>query len=158
MRFLMLLSLALWLGAIFFFALMAPTVFAVLPTRELAGQLINPLLHKLHFVGAICGLTFLFASLAYSLRSRGLFKLFSASHLVLLGMLALTAISQYAVAPSMAALRIEMGTIDNIAQDDPRRVQFNDLHHWSTRLEGGVFLLGLGLLGLTSRRLNSPRR
>ena len=157
MRFLMLLSLSLWLGAIFFFALLAPTVFAVLPTRELAGQLINPLLYKLHLVGAVCGLLFLGASLTDALRSRGVFKLFSASHLALLGMLILTAISQYAVAPRMAALRRDMGTIDVIPQDDPRRIHFNELHHWSTRLEGGVFVLGLGLLAMTGRRLSNLR-
>jgi hypothetical protein len=32
-------------------------------------------------------------------------------------------------------------------------VEFNRLHVWSTRLEGGVFVLGLAALLLTARRL-----
>ena len=35
----------------------------------------------------------------------------------------------------------------------PDRMEFNRLHVWSTRLEGGVFLLGLAALLLTARRL-----
>ncbi len=158
MRFLMLLALSLWLGAIFFFALMAPTVFSVLPTRELAGQLINPLLYKLHWVGAICGAIFLITSMISNWRRTGSVRLVSAPNLLIVAMLALLAISQFAIVPRMAELRQQMGVIDNIAQDDARRMSFNDLHHWSTRLEGSIFFLGLGVLYLTSRRLDVGRR
>jgi hypothetical protein len=41
-----------------------------------------------------------------------------------------------------------------VPHDDPRRVEFNHLHVWSTRIESSVLLLGLALLFLTARRLS----
>jgi len=41
-----------------------------------------------------------------------------------------------------------------VPHDDARRVEFNRLHHWSTRFEGSVLVLGLALLYLTARRLS----
>jgi len=40
-RFLMWLSLIVWLGGIIFFAVLAPNVFAVLPTHQLAGNVVG---------------------------------------------------------------------------------------------------------------------
>ena len=48
----------------------------------------------------------------------------------------------------MVKLRDSMGVIDNVPLTDPRRVEFNRMHVWSTRLEGSVFFLGLGLFFL----------
>jgi len=50
----------------------------------------------------------------------------------------------------MNRLRADMGVIDSVSQDDPRRLEFNRLHVWSTRAEGtilfgaaiGAFLAG----------------
>jgi hypothetical protein len=44
--------------------------------------------------------------------------------------------------------------IDSVAQDDPRRLEFNRLHVWSTRAEGTILILGLAVLFLTTRRLS----
>src|SRR5512138_766732 len=50
------LLLVVWLGGMLFFGLaVAPTVFAVLPTRELAGQIVNSLIGKLEWIGLTCG-------------------------------------------------------------------------------------------------------
>ena len=50
-RFLMLLSLVVWIGGLIFFAfVLAPTVFAVLPTRQLAGNVVNRSLGILHWM------------------------------------------------------------------------------------------------------------
>jgi len=68
-------------------------------------------------------------------------------------MLVLTLISQFGISPKMTALRASMGQIDNVAGNDPARLQFNALHVWSTRLEGGVLLLGLIVVYLTARQL-----
>jgi hypothetical protein len=70
-------------------------------------------------------------------------------------MLALTLISQLSVIPRMDALRQEMGVIDNVTPSDSRRIAFNRLHIWSTDLEGGVLVLGLGVVALIARRLDS---
>jgi hypothetical protein len=69
-------------------------------------------------------------------------------------MIFLTLVSQLAVGGKLMALRTEMGVIDNLSPNDARRVEFNRLHQWSTRLESAVLLLGLGVLYLTARRLN----
>lgn len=46
-----------WFGAYLLFgAVVAPTAFAVLPTTEIAGRFIAPVLTKLHFYGALAGL------------------------------------------------------------------------------------------------------
>ena len=68
-------------------------------------------------------------------------------------MLVLTLVSMFVVSSRMMALRAEMGVIDTVPQDDPRRVEFNQLHHWSTRIEGSVYLIGLVVLYLTARQL-----
>jgi hypothetical protein len=54
----------------------------------------------------------------------------------------------------MLELRNQMVFIDDVAHDDARRVEFNRLHVWSTRLESTVLLLGLAVIFLTSRRLS----
>jgi hypothetical protein len=73
--------------------------------------------------------------------------------LVLL-MLILTLISQFVITPRMQTLRAEMGTIDTVPIGDSRRVEFNRLHGWSTRVEGGVLLLGISVTALTARRFS----
>jgi len=61
----------------------------------------------------------------------------------------------FVVASKMEVLRADMGIIDNVPQNDPRRVEFNELHRWSTRLEVGVFAMGLAVLYLTGKTLSS---
>ena len=149
LRFLMSLSLILWIGGILFFVIvMTRTLFAVLP-KHLAGSVVNPALHQLHWIGILSGIVFLASSLAYSRITTGEFHLFSASHGLVVLMLALTCISQFAVSPQMAPLRAQMATMDSVPA--ALQAQFNALHAWSTRIEGGVLLLGIVLVCLNSR-------
>jgi len=152
LRFLMLLSLIVWLGGVIFFAVLAPTLFAVLPTRHLAGSVIAPMLTKLHWMGIVSGITFLISSMIYSRSTTGVAQPFALRHLLIYAMLALTLISQFGISPKMAALRASMGDIDSVAITNPARLQFNALHAWSTRLETGVLLLGLAVVYLIARR------
>ncbi len=153
-RFLMLLSLVVWLGGLIFFSfVLAPTVFSVLPMRHLAGSVVTRSLAALHWMGIVSGIVFAASSMAYSHLTRGAAHPFAAHHLLVYLMLALTLASQFGISPKMQALRTSMGTIDDVPHEDPRRVAFKRLHVWSTRLEGGVFFAGLVLLFLTARRL-----
>ena len=154
LRFLMLLALVVWLGGIVFFAIMAPNVFAVVPAREMAGQVIARLLTILHGMGIVAGIVFLFCSLLLARLSQGAFKPWAARNLLVAAMLALTCIAQFYVFARMENLHRDMGVIDQVAPTDPRRIEFNDLHLWSTRLEGGVLLLGLGVVFSVARRLS----
>jgi uncharacterized membrane protein len=152
LRFFMLLSLVVWLGGITFFAfVLAPTVFTVLPTRELAGTVVNRTLPILHWMGVVSGIVFLVASMTYSAMTTGSAQALAPRHILILLMLILTLVSMFVVSSRMMVLRAEMGVIDTVPQDDPRRVEFNQLHHWSTRIEGSVYLIGLVVLYLTAR-------
>src|SRR5437867_6332136 len=113
LRFLMLLSLIVWLGGVIFFAVLAPTLFSVLPTRNLAGSVVAPMLTKLHWMGIVSGITFLISSMIYSRATTGVAQPFALRHLLIYAMLALTLISQFGISPKMAALRASMGDIDS---------------------------------------------
>ena len=152
LRYLMWLSLIVWLGGVIFFgAVLAPTVFSVLPTHHLAGNVVNRSLHILHWMGIISGFVFLTSSMIYSRFSAGSAQPFALRHILLYLMLLLTSISQFGISPKMAALRSSMGDIDSVSADHSLRIQFNSLHVWSTRLEGGVLLFGLVVVYLNSR-------
>src|SRR5690348_7833149 len=152
-RFFMLLSLVVWVGGIIFFAFaVAPTVFTVLPTHELAGRVVTRSLGLLHWVGVGSGIVFLILSTAEMHSHSGHWNPFAARNLSVLGMIALTLVSQLVVTAKMTALRASMGDIDQVAVSDPRRVAFNQLHVWSTRLESVVLLLGLIVIYLLARQ------
>ena len=156
-RFLMLLSLVVWVGGIIFFAfVLAPTVFhpGILPSRHLAGAVVSRSLGILHAIGLTCGLVFLVTSMIDSEVITGSLAPFAGRNLLVYMMIVLTLVSMFAISSRMLNLRRDMVFIDNVPHDDPRRVEFNRLHEWSTRLESGVLLLGLAVIFLTSRRLS----
>jgi uncharacterized membrane protein len=150
LRFLMLLSLVVWIGGIIFFAIMAPAAFHVLPTRLLAGTLVGNLLTKLHWIAIVSGLVYLVSSLAYSRITDGEAHVFAVRHMLICGMLALTLISQFWITPRMLTLRAQVANFDAATLNQPARVQFDALHVWSTRVEISVLLLGLIVTYMTA--------
>ncbi|MGA8150683.1 MAG: DUF4149 domain-containing protein [Terriglobales bacterium] len=151
LRYLMVLSLVVWLGGLIFFAFaVAPAAFAVLPTRHLAGNVVGRTLGVLHWMGIVSGLVFLASSLLFARLTQGNPHVFSARNLVIVLMLALTLISQFGIIPRMDTLRASIGEIDSVPPDNPARMQFDALHVWSTRVESGVLLLGLAVVYLTA--------
>jgi len=155
LRYLMLLSLIVWLGGLIFFSfVVAPTVFSVLPTRHLAGLVVSRSLTALHWIGIVSGIVFLTTSMLYSRLHAGSTQPLAPRHILLYIMLGLSLISQFVISPRMATLRASMPDTNSVAIPDPVRVQFNALHAWSTRLEGGVLLLGLVVVYLTAQQLS----
>ena len=151
LRYLMLLSLIVWLGGLIFFAfVLAPTAFSVLPSRHLAGTIVGRSLGTLHWMGIISSIFFLASSILHNRLSKGTVHLFAARHLLICLMLVLTLISQFGIIPRMDTLRASIGEIDSVPLDNPARMQFDALHVWSTRVESGVFLLGLVVVYLTA--------
>jgi hypothetical protein len=151
LRFLMLLSLVVWIGGLVFFAFaVAPSAFAVLPTRHIAGNLVGRTLGILHWMGIFSGLVFLASSLLHNQLTRGTPHAFAARNVLIVLMLALTLVSQFGIIPRMDTLRASIGEIDSVPPDNPARAQFDALHEWSTRVEGGVLLLGLVAVYLTA--------
>jgi len=152
LRFLMLLSLVVWLGGLIFFAfVLAPTAFTVLPTAHLAGDVVGRALGKLHWIAIFSGIVYLISSLLYSRLTDGAAHVFAARHILLCLMLALTLISQFGIMPRMDTLRASLGEVSSVPLDNPQRIQFDALHVWSTRVEGAVLLLGLVVVYLTAR-------
>lgn len=154
LRYLMLLSLIVWIGGLIFFAfVVAPAAFAVLPTRHLAGNMVGRTLGILHWMGIFSGVIFLGSSIACAQLTKGTPQVFAVRNLLIILMLALTMVSQFAIIPRMDTLRASIGEIDSVPPDNPARVQFDALHVWSTRVEGSVFLLGLVAVYLTAQLL-----
>jgi uncharacterized membrane protein len=154
LRFLMLLSLVTWLGGLIFFSfVVAPSAFAIAPSRQLAGAMVGRCLAALHWMGLVSGVVFVACSMTYSALTTGSSHPFAPRHIAVYLMLLLTIGSQFGISPRMHQLRAEMVEIDRVPQEDARRLEFNRLHVWSTRLEVGVFALGLLTLALTARRL-----
>src|SRR5262249_41841625 len=102
LRYLMLLSLIVWLGGLIFFAfVLAPTAFAVLPTRHLAGLVVARSIGALHWMGIVSAIVFLASSLIYTRMTKGVAHAFAARHIIICLMLLLTLVSQFGIIPRM---------------------------------------------------------
>jgi hypothetical protein len=156
LRFLMLLALVVWVGGIIFLAFVeAPTVFApgLLPTRHMAGSIVGRSVDLLHDMAIVSGFVFLIASMTYYRMIRGDTRPLALRHLLIIVMLGLTMISQFAISPKMHALREQAGVIDDLALNDPVRGGFDRLHRWSEGFESAVLLLGLVAIFRTAQEL-----
>jgi uncharacterized membrane protein YhhN len=151
LRFLMLLSLVVWIGGLVFFAfVLAPTAFQVLPNTHLAGNVVGKALGKLHWLAIFSGIVFLISSLLYSRVTQGSLHVFAPRHVLIVVMLALTLFSQYWIISRMDKLRATISDFAAVPLNDPIRMQFDALHAWSTRVEGAVLILGLVAIYLTA--------
>ena len=143
------LSLSLWLGADAFLSfVVAPGAFMTLGNRDAAGMMVGFALSRLHYTGIFLGLAFLLARLA---RTHDFGSFTNATALCVVLMVLLTAASQFTVSSRMEALKKEMISVQNTPETDPRRVEFNRLHHRSVAFEGAVLLLGLAGMYLLVR-------
>jgi hypothetical protein len=135
------LCLSLWLGSdVFLSFVVAPGAFRVLATRDEAGAMVGFALWWMHMIGVICGIVFL---VCRALRTRSLSGFAAPAALCVLVMIGLTVVSQHAVSPRMAALRVQMGSIQAAAGDSPLLAEFSQLHRYSVSLESGVLLAGI---------------
>ena len=145
------LSLSLWLGSdVFLSFVVAPGAFRILGSRDQAGAMVGYSLNAMHIGGIICGLVLLLARLA---RTKTFASLATPAALCVVLMIALTAISQFTVSAKMAALRVQMGSIQATAADSPLLAEFGRLHRISVSLESGVLLAGIAAVYLMVREL-----
>lgn len=128
------LILVLWLGAACFFSFaVAPSVFGVLPSRELAGSVVNRTLAIVNYSGFIIGLILL-ASSYISRQNVNRLKLWLEQGVLLL-LTAACAFGQFVIGAKLSDLRQTIGRpIDDVAIDDPLRIQFNALHGYSVTI------------------------
>lgn len=148
LRTLMLLALIVWIGGIIFFAfVLAPALFSLLSVNQ-AGNVVSRSLAALHWMGILSAVVFLVCSLLYSLSKHARPRPFALVNVFVMLMLALTLISQFGITPRMRTLRPQ------IEASTEARNEFDHLHGWSTRTEGSVLFLGLGVVILTARRFS----
>jgi hypothetical protein len=126
-----LLLIGLWLGAALYFSFaVAPGAFAVLPSRELAGEMVSRSLKIVNYSGLIIGMVLL-ASSFIAEKGANRFPLWT-ERILLFILTASCAAGQFVVALWLSFVRAEIGRpIDELAADDPLRIRFNNLHEFS---------------------------
>jgi hypothetical protein len=144
--------LALWLGAAGFMSVaVAPALFAVLPTRTLAGAVVGRLLPSVFYAGIIVGLLVI----ALDVWAVGAWR-WSGVAISSLVMIAACAIAQWIVAPRIEGIRASIpGEIDALPLDDARRVAFGRLHGISVGWLGLAILAAAVALVLCARLLET---
>jgi hypothetical protein len=147
-----LLAVAVWLGsAVFFSGAVAPSAFAVLESREMAGALVARTLTILNVGGFALGLLLLAGALVGRRAAR--WYAWVAETVALAALAAATFVGQFVIAARMSALRAQMGKpIEEVAADDPLRVAFNALHGNSVTALAVAMLAAAVALFLIARR------
>ena len=160
-RLLQLLSLTIWVGGLICFAfILAPTAFHTLPSIREAGLVVGAALRVFDLVAVGCGTAFLLATVMLSrssaLRPRGRYGM---EFLLASVMLLATVYIHWNILPAMEIdRRLAGGDITFVDASHPARMHFDQLHTRSERIEGGVLLLGLGLVFLVSREQGSRQQ
>jgi len=148
-------TLVLWLGAAVFFSVaVAPALFAVLPSRALAGDVVGRLLPPIFYSGMVVGLLVMVtqwrANEGWSWRGREIAALVT---------ILSCAVAQLFIAPRIDRARAEIpGPIEVLSTDDPRRVAFGRLHGESVAWLGIAMLAALVAAVIAARAARSSRR
>ena len=136
--------LAMWLGAALLFgAIVAPAVFTVLHSfdlanaNEIAGSIVTRTLEVVNVSGFVIGVVCFVTALFLQSTGKGLRRI---ETLALAIFVVATGVGQWFIAARMRGLRAAMGIIDSIPLTDPRRLEFSRLHQYS------VMTLGIALI------------
>jgi hypothetical protein len=125
-----LLLVALWLGAACFFIAVAQSSFAVLPSRELAGSVVSRTLMVLNLSGLVLGSILLLTSFIKQSEINR-FRIWAERFLLLI-LVAACAVGQFVIGLWLSFIRAQIGRpIDEVAANDPLKIQFNTLHQYS---------------------------
>ncbi|MFZ4536558.1 DUF4149 domain-containing protein [Propionivibrio sp.] len=133
-----LVTLTLWVGGLWAIGyLVAPTLFATLADRQMAGMLAGKLFSLIGWVGLACAaylLLFMLFRFGSSALKRGIFWL-------VLAMLALTVVSQFGIQPLLAQLKTE--ALPREVMESVLRDRFATWHGISSILYLAQSLLGV---------------
>ncbi|MFQ3581452.1 MAG: DUF4149 domain-containing protein [Chloracidobacterium sp.] len=154
------LVLGLWFGAmVFFSAAVAPSAFGVLPTRQLAGTMVNSVLGKLEWWGVVCGLLLIGIQIGMVIRARAFTTWVGRLSIGLpVAMTLAAAVSKFVVSRELAAIRAKLGPLlESLPLDDPTRLTFATWHQYSVWLMGFSILAAAALIVLNQVWLNPAR-
>jgi len=146
------LLLALWLGAACFFSFaVAPSAFAVLPTREAAGSIVNRTLMILNYSGIVISLILLASSY---LSGRNFNRIWLwIERILMLVMTAACAFGQFVIGIKLQNIRAEANRpIEELALDDPLRMSFTEWHGHSVKVLVTAMICALIAFFLIARR------
>lgn len=155
LRFLQMLALGGWIGAIIYFAAVVTVgAFGVLANRDLAGAIVGYTIGGLHDFGIAAAVMYVLAAI---LLRKSLAALGRPAVIGVVLMLLLTLASQKIVIPRMDALRAQMGSVEATIAANPLRAQFDRLHGISVDLEVAILLIGIAALYLTAREATAVK-
>jgi len=144
--------LAFWLGAAAFFSVaVAPALFAALPTRTLAGEVVGRVLPGVFYSGIVVGVLVAVIEIA----SRGAWS-WRGREMLGASIAIACAIAQFIVSPRIASLRAEIaGPVESLPIDDARKVLFGRLHGVSIAWLGVAMLAAAITLVMAARTLDT---
>jgi Domain of unknown function (DUF4149) len=152
-----LLAIVVWVGGLIFFAfVVAPVAFQLVDFHELAspheaGTVVAGTLRVLNRIGPMSGALFLLATgfLFAKFRGRTPQYLLLAQLFLVAGMVAATLYVQLSIVPRMEQDRVEAGgNVEAAPKDDPARLDFEQMHPLSEKVEGTALVLGIGVVVL----------
>lgn len=151
-------ALTLALGFPFFFgAVVAPVSFRVLPTRDMAAQLVSPILSRGSLLAEIAFGVLLLTSWFLTRRDTPRLARVLMTRISVVGFFAALVIRQL-ILPAIDKIRAEApGLIDNLPAADPDRLLLSRYHRLATGFFTAEILAGLVILVLTARLMASGR-
>ena len=142
LRFLELFLVSVWLGGIAVLSsLVAPTLFAKLPSRAQAGELFGHILTRFYVLEIALGFLLLtLAMLRWKYCSAPMSSTIARIVVIVL-MIGASLAAQFHVRPQLKELREKIGNFEEARADNPDRMLFGKLHRQS------VMLMAFNLLG-----------
>ena len=151
LRLLRLLGIVVWVGGLVFFAFVeAPTAFHVMGTTQQFALLIEGSISTLNWVGDAAGFVYLLATMLLWMGSTTRWrKPLLAEMGLVAAMVVATLCVQRGIVPAMERDRVAVGgDITAVVETNPVRVDFDERHALSEKVEGAALFLGLGVVAL----------
>lgn len=125
-----LLLTGIWLGAAVFFVAVAQSAFRVLPTSEMAGNIVSATLMILNISGFVIGSLLFVTSLV---KGQGFNQTQVWIERILTLILAIACgVGEFVFGFWLSSIKVRMGApLDSVPKDDALRMQFDNLHEYS---------------------------
>ncbi|MEP7270869.1 MAG: DUF4149 domain-containing protein [Acidobacteriota bacterium] len=147
--------LGLWVGAAALFSfVVAPAAFGVLPTTQLAGNLVSRVLGGVEIIGLIVGVVVLIVLVIEWIRE----KRTSVFEVIVCSLMTISmALSRFVISPRLHLLRAQYGDrMAALPAEDAARASFNLLHQVSVGLLSFSLFAGLAMLAVILWRDSRP--